>query len=500
MFRQIKQEHNTYKHSIENYKLAKRLQMINPINFRIIDNQYINKQNLQNSGLNPSFDNTNNVELSNYKVGQAILNGNKISFRNLTTPIEITDKYNKRIESKDHLDLPNIHVYEYPDTNLKVLLNLSSKLDYPLVRMEIYPNNDNLSPINAKLIELMLNNRFKQKHDESNYAISNEEILDFTLYNNKNAINNVYDMNKLAFSSDFTEEELINAKKALLQYFDSEQYKSKNVDLDYLYGNKLLSKDDFTQRVSQISLSDINKYQKEYLQNSSATLYLFMREQNFENNKNNIFKILNSNVPMQLKKQDEINESFSQFIPNTQTIIIRDLPDNKSLNFNYKIQLGNTKTSIIYEMLQYIINNEQFVISQDYYNNPLNIKNPEDINTCLYCKVSVNPKYLESIDTNSNLVDFDNYIKSLYNSDLSEDLVITKKLFKSNAIYDFIYNQDSIDRYLSTSTQDDKDIFQIYEIIDSLSQDDLKNFIKKYLIEQQPIVHTGKENEENKGI
>ena len=124
--------------------------MINPVNFKIVNNQYLNKQNLQNETSSNSFANTNKIELSNYEVGQAILNRNNISFRNLATPIEVTDKYNKRIENKDHLDLPNIHVYEYPDTNLKVLINLSSKLDYPLAHMEIYSNNDNYSPIRLK--------------------------------------------------------------------------------------------------------------------------------------------------------------------------------------------------------------------------------------------------------------------------------------------------------------------------------------------------------------
>ena len=28
----------------------------------------------------------------------------------------------EKIEGKDHLDLPNIHVYEYPDTNLQVFI------------------------------------------------------------------------------------------------------------------------------------------------------------------------------------------------------------------------------------------------------------------------------------------------------------------------------------------------------------------------------------------
>ena len=62
------------------------------------------------------------ANLSGYKAGRAMFLRNNITFRNLATPIEVTDKYNRKIEGKDHLDLPNIHVYEYPDTNLKVFI------------------------------------------------------------------------------------------------------------------------------------------------------------------------------------------------------------------------------------------------------------------------------------------------------------------------------------------------------------------------------------------
>jgi len=30
---------------------------------------------------------------------------------------------NKKVEGKSHLDLPNLKVYDYPDTNLRVFVN-----------------------------------------------------------------------------------------------------------------------------------------------------------------------------------------------------------------------------------------------------------------------------------------------------------------------------------------------------------------------------------------
>ena len=68
--------------------------MINPVSFNIVNNQYLNKQTQKGEMLNNSLPQTS--ELSNYDVVQAILNRNNISFRNLATPIEVTDKYNKK--------------------------------------------------------------------------------------------------------------------------------------------------------------------------------------------------------------------------------------------------------------------------------------------------------------------------------------------------------------------------------------------------------------------
>ena len=114
-------------------------------------------------------------ELSNYDVGQAILNRNKISFRKIQKPIEVTEKYNKRIEGKDHLDLPNIHVYEYPDANLQVFVNADDKI-------KATENNELETPKYSIIIE---NNNY-EKHD-----LLKEKLLCFLLNkNNTNVRNN----------------------------------------------------------------------------------------------------------------------------------------------------------------------------------------------------------------------------------------------------------------------------------------------------------------------
>ena len=110
----------------------------NPIYFRFP---------MQNNGNDLKLSSSENaIQLSGYNVGGAILARNNITFRNLATPIEVTDKYNKKIEGKDHLDLPNIHVYEYPDTNLQVFIcendNSNDEKDRILMKFNIHNNID----------------------------------------------------------------------------------------------------------------------------------------------------------------------------------------------------------------------------------------------------------------------------------------------------------------------------------------------------------------------
>ena len=67
-------------------------------------------------------------ELPKYEIGQAMKAQMGIGFRQNSMPIEVTHLYNKKVEGKDHLDLPNIHVYEYPDTNLQVIMNIDKNV------------------------------------------------------------------------------------------------------------------------------------------------------------------------------------------------------------------------------------------------------------------------------------------------------------------------------------------------------------------------------------
>ena len=173
--------------------------MIKTVNLNVVNNQYINKQNLQNGVLKPSFADTHNTELSNYEVGQAILNRNNISFRNLATPIDVTDKYNKKIEGKDHLDLPNIHVYEYPDTNLQVIFdenqNIPKGVNLLEARLFFSKSQTNNSPLKDKIIYNILQEQLNKKLDDVQLQENNSSM--FTVHTKTNEINNISNINQI---------------------------------------------------------------------------------------------------------------------------------------------------------------------------------------------------------------------------------------------------------------------------------------------------------------
>ena len=79
---------------------------------------------------------------------------------NCSTPVETTHNYIPKTKSADHLNLPNIHVFEYPDTNLRVLINIDSRENLnstpkiqALAQQATY-NNYNL--LQEKLLQIIL--------------------------------------------------------------------------------------------------------------------------------------------------------------------------------------------------------------------------------------------------------------------------------------------------------------------------------------------------------
>ena len=352
--------------------------MINPVNLNIVNNQY-NKQNSQNSVLKPSFADTNNVKLSNYEVGQAILNRNNISFRNLAMPIEVTDKYNKKIEGKDHLDFPDRHVYEYPDTNMQGYVNAddkietigNSELETPKYSILIENNNYEKHDLLKEKLLCFLLNKNDMDVASTSFCMSISNLEDTDLSNN---INNI---NQEIFAKKFNKKDLENAKTELKAFFKSQEYMEQNQYAKKLYNNKdLKSYKELEHEIEDITVDDIQKYYEEYLKNSNVKAFLTTSKEYFEQNKDIILKQMNPQTNLKFLNSDIAASNLPELDDNTLIV------DKSTLKIPTKAV--NTKDSIIENIAINILNsdkniNKNYSLGTEHFSIPLELKNNSPI-------------------------------------------------------------------------------------------------------------------------
>ena len=165
--------------------------MINPI-----QSIYLNHYSYKSSVPQGSQQDSGQLQdLSGYTVGQAILVRNNISFRGCAEPIDVTPLYNKRIEGKDHLDLPNIHVYEFPDTNLQAIVNVDENSLLSKSIMGLVVQSQNFQ--NDVILDNLLYQILKAKSLDKNILLTGGDSQ-LCYYKDQNSDNT---LNKLIFSN-----------------------------------------------------------------------------------------------------------------------------------------------------------------------------------------------------------------------------------------------------------------------------------------------------------
>lgn len=456
--------------------------MMNPINFNIVNNQYINKQNSQNGVLKPSFADASNTELSNYEVGQAILNRNHISFRNLATPIEVTDKYNKKIEGKDHLDLPNIHVYEYPDTNLQVFVNADDKikphenneLEHPKYMMLIENNSyEKHNLLKEKLLCFLLGKNDTDIASTSFcLSISNLEDTDLSNYIKK--------INQEIFINKFDNEDLKNAKKELKVFLKSPEYIEQNKYAKKLYNNSDLKSDkELELEIEDVTVDDMQKYYEEYLKNSSVRVFLTTSKEYFKQNKDTILKQINPKTNLKFLNSDIANSKVPELVGNTLIV------DKSTLKIPTKA--ANTKDSIIENIAINILNsdkdiNKNYSIYTEHFSVPLELKNNSPIKYhCNFCTIDIK-------DGDKNFTDFANSLSKIRNKDLASEIEKQKYEIKEKLKQTFTGERLDFIKHLELMSYSDE-VFNLYELIDSISEDDIKQYYKNLISAQKKGVN-----------
>lgn len=415
-------------------------------------------------------------ELSSYEVGQAILNRNKVSFRKIQKPIEVTEKYNKKIAGKNHLDLPNIHVYEYPDTNLQVFVNADDKI-------KATENNELETPKYSIIIE---NNNY-EKHDllkekllcfllnkNNTNVIGSGFCLSISNLENTNLSNNIEKINQEIFAQKFDRSDLENAKNKLKAFLNSQEYMEQNKYAKKLYNNKDLKSDKELEReIENVTVDDMQKYYEEYFKNSSVKVFLTTSKEYFEQNKDAILGQINPQTNLKFLKSDIATSNVPELVGNTLIV------DKSTLKIPTKAV--NTKDSIIENIAIDILNsdkdiNKNYSLGTGHFSIPLELKNDSPIKYhCNFCTIDIK-------DSDKNFTDFSNTLSKICNKDLTPNIEQQKNEIKEKLKQTFTGERQGFIKHLELMSYSEE-VFKLYEAIDSISEDDIKQYYKNLLVD-----------------
>jgi len=447
--------------------------MINPVNFNKINMQGMQRVQEKAQTADKTVSETGAAELSGYKAGQAIFARNNISFRNLAQPIEVTDKYNKKTEGKDHLDLPNIHVYEYPDTNLQVLVNADENLKSNESNLTskctlIIENNnyDNHDFIKEKLVYFILNNK-NPDITGANFCLS----VDYT-----NLLNGIKQNNSIISKPEFSENDLINAKMQLKEFLKSSEYVKDKKDLQKLYSEQDLKPDsEILTEAENITKTELEEYYNNYLKNSTAKIFLTVPAEYFNKNKNRILNQLNQGIKTKFIDSKTALSKEPEFIGGA--VIISE-NDNKT-TIKIPTKCVNAKDSLIENIAIKTLKtdekfNKKYLIDTESFSLPLGLKNNSPLRYHLnFCIVKFN-------NGTNKPADFPDDFKKMYNKNLTPEIEKQKREIKEKLKQTFTGDRLDIIKHLELMSYSE-DIFSLYEIIDSIDEKDIKQYYNDLL-------------------
>lgn len=456
------------------------------------------------------------------------------NFNNLSMPIEVTDKYNKKVEGKDHLDLPNIHVYEYPDTNLRVFVNNIEKNQLPQVLMYTELEPENYDSLKQALLNQIMFLNFKKHNLENYYNFDLHSKTQMISTDSENPLN-ISDLKK--FSSILTnveinEDNLKEAKEDLINYIQTPEYKEKTQFANSLYKNELINRNEFKQTLDSIKLEDIKNYYKTSLENSEMGITLSINKQTPE--VVGILSDINTNINNKFKK----NLSKKKISLNDKINFVYTKGNIPEFNLYYIIDDTNLKNDTIIKIISKLENrysNEKQEKENDYINKKLDLMNliltDREIYFNAYKKreeetnflTSAGNLYLKGIDEplthnfqertwngsfytislknddiaiESKVQKQQEFFKELLDRNLKDDIEQIKDNYKSYIKYSLLEDESTSVRNLSLAKLD-TNAFQIYETVDSITEQDVKDYIETYFVNQPPVVEIVESNNEN---
>lgn len=432
--------------------------MIRPINV----NNNINKiQSLNVSKQQAGFQSEQQTELAGYEVGRAMKAQRGVIFKSL--PNNVTSRYNVVKDDEGHLNLPNIYVYEFPDTNLKVVVNKGKDLDRSLVGLEI--KNPNVAKSNSFLPFITYLMLFSAKELQNTDFDCNADGFSYIQQLKSEEDFDLGKLNKNIFMPNFSEQDFTKIKEDLEELFEENDRK------------------DLLEELYNTTLEDVQRYYNDFMKGCSVKANAVLADVNYENNKNKVLREINKNIP--LKLEDNLGKTKkSCFVPNDKMAIVEREEGFMPLEFHYDIENLTSRDKIIRNMVEVILHGKYFITNEEHA--PLSIENNsgQKANTEYY-NVHVDIPFDDKIDVNKELKEFNTFLQKVCDSDLESEVQKRKSLEKENIKYHLTEDTSAYTRYNKQLTSD---IFNAYEQIESITQDDVKNYIRKYMIDQTPNV------------
>ena len=419
---------------------------------------------------------------------------------NCSTPVETTQNYIPKTKSADHLNLPDIHVFEYPDTNLKVIINADenimtadnpykimttdncTRLDEPLIEANIIQcDRKNFNLVKENILHTIFKNRVNSDDIMSlPFAITISTSLTNTVRNT-----NIADINKIIFNNDYSKEEFETAKKDTINNIKN----NSSLSEIFFSPNELKTRDEIIKEIEHLSFDELKSYAENYMNNISMNIYAVVSKDYYEENKDKILSILNKNITRRLKDLPQENERTSLRINNS------ILPEETSTEqFIYALPFNNLKAEYVSNFAIMILNayleNSGYTIECRYTNNPLSLKDnkPPHFET-KYCQIkSLDKKTLNKSDFEK----IKSLLENITSKDLSKDIEYLRSWQKDRcetALTKPLMPMIKVSELECMSYG----IFSCYEIIDSITEDDVKKIINNYLINQTPLFMNNKQ-------
>ncbi len=453
--------------------------MINPIQ-SISLNHYSHKNSVPQRR---QQDSRQLQDLSGYAVGQAILVRNNISFRGCAEPIDVTPLYNKRIEGKDHLDLPNIHVYEFPDTNLQVFIAENINQQEGDIQAFLFAGKSGIknSPIKDELIRIILNKQLRQQSAGASLFENNTGLYSINI--NTNKIQDIVELNSIINNLTLSDEELKDSKIALLKKLRSNEYQLATQEFGMLNSKyPLESAGEVVNEITNINKDDIIQYYDNNIKNSELQYFIVINPK--KTKKSELLNTINSNINS--KYQRHLNTKFeSDFILNKSLKVLNNTMNDSSITTIYPYPEGDIRDACIAHFTNLLL---IFLLPPYHGEDSCTsvIKSP------LSTKTDLRPKYtVHELKFDIPRVGFVNLnpqnardmqktvFKIILDTDFSNTLTSIKEEYKKILIEDC----QARDLYYYGY-----DVFKIDEIYDSITQEDIKDHIQKYLIDQEPVI------------